>query len=146
MNKDEAGRFLAAARVAYHSAYLDQDRANTQAMIALWHRAFAAVPYPIMSQCLNRFLRKSKFAPTVAELGQELKSLQLEAEDWADAMHTLGNRAMMEHYLAIARGAGAFRPDPAMIPGKEVTALEHPEIRWIEATGYPSWMQENTEC
>lgn len=21
--------------------------------------------------------------------------------------------------------------------------LEHPEITWIERTGYPSWMQEN---
>ena len=23
--------------------------------------------------------------------------------------------------------------------------LEHPEIGWIERTGYPSWMQEETE-
>ena len=23
--------------------------------------------------------------------------------------------------------------------------LEHPEIGWIERTGYPSWMQENDE-
>lgn len=25
------------------------------------------------------------------------------------------------------------------------TMLEHPEIGWIERTGYPSWLQE-TEC
>lgn len=24
--------------------------------------------------------------------------------------------------------------------------LEHPEIGWIERTGYPSWMQENLDC
>lgn len=24
-------------------------------------------------------------------------------------------------------------------------SLEHPEIGWIERTGYPSWMQEETE-
>ncbi len=24
--------------------------------------------------------------------------------------------------------------------------LEHPEIAWIERTGYPSWMQENLDC
>ena len=24
--------------------------------------------------------------------------------------------------------------------------LEHPEITWIERTGYPSWMQENLDC
>lgn len=24
--------------------------------------------------------------------------------------------------------------------------LEHPEIGWIERTGYPSWMQEDQEC
>ena len=24
--------------------------------------------------------------------------------------------------------------------------LEHPEIRWIEATGYPSWLQEKKEA
>lgn len=23
--------------------------------------------------------------------------------------------------------------------------LEHPEIGWIERTGYPSWMQENDD-
>ena len=23
--------------------------------------------------------------------------------------------------------------------------LQHPEIGWIERTGYPSWMQENDE-
>ena len=23
--------------------------------------------------------------------------------------------------------------------------LEHPEIGWIERTGYPSWMQDRTE-
>lgn len=23
--------------------------------------------------------------------------------------------------------------------------LEHPEIGWIERTGYPSWMQDHTE-
>ena len=24
--------------------------------------------------------------------------------------------------------------------------LEHPEIGWIERTGYPSWMQESETC
>ena len=24
--------------------------------------------------------------------------------------------------------------------------LEHPEIGWIERTGYPSWMQETDGC
>lgn len=24
--------------------------------------------------------------------------------------------------------------------------LEHPEIGWIERTGYPSWMQESCDC
>lgn len=24
--------------------------------------------------------------------------------------------------------------------------LEHPEIAWIERTGYPSWMQEPETC
>lgn len=23
---------------------------------------------------------------------------------------------------------------------------EHPEIQWIERTGYPSWMQEDERC
>lgn len=26
--------------------------------------------------------------------------------------------------------------------GKEEFMLEHPEIGWIERTGYPSWLQE----
>ena len=26
--------------------------------------------------------------------------------------------------------------------GKEEFMLEHPEIAWIERTGYPSWLQE----
>ena len=24
--------------------------------------------------------------------------------------------------------------------------LQHPEIDWIERTGYPSWMQEDDQC
>lgn len=24
--------------------------------------------------------------------------------------------------------------------------LEHPEIGWIERTGYPSWMQRDPDC
>lgn len=24
--------------------------------------------------------------------------------------------------------------------------LEHPEIGWIERTGYPSWMQDTDQC
>ena len=28
------------------------------------------------------------------------------------------------------------------LDGKEIIMLEHPEITWIQRTGYPSWMQE----
>lgn len=24
--------------------------------------------------------------------------------------------------------------------------IEHPEIGWIERTGYPSWLQESDDC
>lgn len=30
-----------------------------------------------------------------------------------------------------------------MVNNNRFGMLEHPEIGWIERTGYPSWMQEN---
>lgn len=27
-----------------------------------------------------------------------------------------------------------------------MTNIEHPEISWVQRTGYPSWMQENLDC
>ena len=79
MNREEAIKLLALIKVAYPTAFKDMDNASKQATVNMWQTTFASTPYPIMEMAFNGFRMQSKYAPTVAEMCDELKHLHWQA-------------------------------------------------------------------
>lgn len=79
MNKTEAAKLLALIKVAYPSTYKDMDEKTKIATVNMWQSTFANVPYAIMEMAFDHFRRVSKFAPTIADMYEELKSLHFHA-------------------------------------------------------------------
>ncbi len=75
MNKTEAIKFLALIKVAYPTAYKDMDNDSKMATVNMWHRCFIDVPFKIMEMVFERFIRVSKFPPTVSDIFDGLKAL-----------------------------------------------------------------------
>lgn len=75
MTEKEAIKLLALIKVAYPTAYRDMDDASKRETVAMWHKTFASVPYPIMELAFDHFRRVSKFPPTVAEMFDELEGV-----------------------------------------------------------------------
>ena len=87
MTREETIKFLALVKVAYPTAFKDMDNMSKQATVNMWQSTFPAVPYPIMEMALNNYRMVSKYAPTVAEMCEELKHLHWQAvEDSLRAM------------------------------------------------------------
>jgi len=79
MNKTEAAKLLAMIMVAYPSTYKDKDDKFQKATVNMWQTTFPNIPFEIMSMAFDRFRRVSKFAPTVADMYEELKGLHYRA-------------------------------------------------------------------
>jgi hypothetical protein len=79
MNKNEAAKLLALIKVAYPSTYRDMDEKTKIATVNMWHSTFSNVPYAIMEMAFDHFRRVSKFAPTIADMYDELKALHYRA-------------------------------------------------------------------
>lgn len=79
MNKTEAAKLLALIKVAYPSTYKDMDDKTKIATVNMWQSTFPTVPYAIMEMAFDHFRRVSKFAPTIADMYDELKSLHYQA-------------------------------------------------------------------
>lgn len=79
MNKTEAAKLLALIKVAYPSTYRDMDEKTKIATVNMWQSTFANVPYAIMEMAFDHFRRVSKFAPTIADIYDELKGLHYRA-------------------------------------------------------------------
>ena len=79
MNKTEAAKLLALIKVAYPSTYKDMDEKTKIATVTMWQSTFANVPYAIMEMAFDHFRRVSKFAPTIADMYEELKLLHFHA-------------------------------------------------------------------
>ena len=75
MNREEAIKFLALVKVAYPTAYKDMDKESKLATVNMWHRIFVDVPFKIMEMVFERFIRTSKFPPTVSDIFDGLKAL-----------------------------------------------------------------------
>jgi hypothetical protein len=75
MDKRETAKLLALIKVAYPTAYRDMDEASTIATVNMWQSTFPSLPYPIMEMAFDRFRKKSKFPPTVAEMFEVLTEL-----------------------------------------------------------------------
>lgn len=79
MNKTEAAKLLALIKVAYPSTYRDMDEKTKIATVNMWQSTFSNVPYAIMEMAFDHFRRVSKFAPTIADMYDELKHLHYHA-------------------------------------------------------------------
>ena len=79
MNRTEAAKLLALIKVAYPSTYRDMDEKTKIATVNMWQSTFPTVPYAIMEMAFDHFRRVSKFAPTVADMYEELKGLHYRA-------------------------------------------------------------------
>ena len=79
MNKTEAAKLLALIKVAYPSTYRDMDEKTKVATVNMWQSAFPNIPLEIMLMAFDHFRRVSKFAPTVADMNDELKGLHYRA-------------------------------------------------------------------
>ena len=79
MNRTEAAKLLALIKVAYPSTYKDMDEKTKIATVNMWQTTFVTVPYAIMEMAFDHFRRVSKFAPTIADMHEELKTLHFQA-------------------------------------------------------------------
>ena len=79
MNKTEAAKLLALIKVAYPSTFRDMDDKTKIATVNMWQSTFSSVPYAIMEMAFDHFRRVSKFAPTIADMYEELKSVHFRA-------------------------------------------------------------------
>lgn len=86
MNKQETGRILATIKNAYPSSFRDADPEAAGDLINMWQRIFAEIPYDIMGAALKRIIMREKFAPTIAEMADELKRMGREADDGLDIL------------------------------------------------------------
>ena len=75
MTREESIKLLALIKVAYPTAYKDMDKESKLATVNMWQMSFPTVPYVIMEMAFERFRRKSKYPPTVAEMVEELHGL-----------------------------------------------------------------------
>lgn len=79
MTREEAIKLLAIIKVAYPTAFKDMDKDSKHATVAMWQSTFPNTPYVIMEMAFDRFRRKSKFPPTVAEMYEQLQGLYYKA-------------------------------------------------------------------
>lgn len=79
MTVEETIKLLALVKLAYPEAYKGVDAETLNATISMWHKHFNGAPYAIMETALDRFVKRSKFAPKVADIYEELRRLNGEA-------------------------------------------------------------------
>ena len=91
MTREEAIKFLALVKVAYPTAYKDMDKESKLATVNMWHSTFHSVPFKIMELVFNRFIKLSKFPPTIADGYEMLRSLYFEALGDENTAHFLGD-------------------------------------------------------
>ena len=79
MTTEESIKLLAIIKLAYPNSYKDIDKDTQIATVNMWQSTFPTVPYAIMEMAFDHFRRVSKFAPTIADMYEELKSLHFRA-------------------------------------------------------------------
>ena len=106
MNKTEAAKLLALIKVAYPSTYRDMDEKTKIATVNMWQSTFPTVPYAVMEMAFDHFRRVSKFAPTIADMFDELKSLHFHA---LEALATTDDNDVREIANKIMQHTSQFR-------------------------------------
>ena len=97
MNREEATKFLAIIKVAYPSTYKDIDKDTAIATVNMWQATFEQVPLVIMEMAFDNYRKSSKFAPTPADIIEELKSLYYVAV--GDALTSSGDKLKLCEYV-----------------------------------------------
>ncbi|MBO7240205.1 MAG: hypothetical protein J6V23_06960 [Bacteroidaceae bacterium] len=129
MTVEETKKLLALIKVAYPTAYKDMDRDFAVATINMWQTTFPTVPFSIMEMAFDRYRKKSKFAPTIAEMCEEIKDLYYVAvEDVLTSkdkqIRSVG-QYIMEHTKAFTDGIGTLNYGAvARLEGKNIKMLE----------------------
>ena len=121
MNRKEAIKFLAVIKVAYPSAYKDLDEESAEAIINMWQQSFSDTPFGIISMAFDNFRRRSKFAPTVAEINEELSNLYYKAMEDASTHKFMGNEDGLTKCRFIMQCTAGFRKNETRINYGEVT-------------------------
>lgn len=75
MNKEETVKFIAFVRASYPSWNKDISKAELQAVIFSWLSHFADVPVNAMLMAFHTYQKENKFAPSIADIESELKTL-----------------------------------------------------------------------
>jgi hypothetical protein len=121
MNNTEAMKFLAVIKVAYPNAYKDLDDVSAEATVKMWQQSFPETPFGIVSMAFDNFRRKSKFAPTVAEINEELSNLYYKALEEANMHKFMANNDGLTKCRYIMQCTADFRKNETRINYGEVT-------------------------
>lgn len=121
MNNTEAMKFLAVIKVAYPNAYRDLDDASAEATVKMWQQSFPDTPFGIISMAFDNFRRKSKFAPTVAEINEELSNLYYKALEEANIHKFMDNNDGLTKCRYIMQCTSGFRKNETRINYGKVT-------------------------
>lgn len=112
MTHEEAAKLLAMIKVAYPTAYRDMDKDMAMATVNMWHKTFPDVPYPIIEMAFERYRRANKFAPTVADIYEELKHVYYAACTDALVASAICDEEMQEKSEYIMRHTASYKDDP----------------------------------
>jgi hypothetical protein len=121
MNNTEAMKFLAVIKVAYPNAYRDLDDASAEATVKMWQQSFPETPFGIISMAFDNFRRKSKFAPTVAEINEELSNLYYKAMEEANVHKFMDNTDGLTKCRYIMQCTVSFKKTETRINYGEIT-------------------------
>jgi hypothetical protein len=102
MTVEDTKKLLAIIKVAYPLAYRDLDRESAWATVQLWYNAFKQIPYSTMESAFEKYLRHGKFAPTVAEMTEELTALQCDLIAEAALCSAKNDKRGVKQYLDAA--------------------------------------------
>lgn len=117
MTREETIKLLALIKVAYPSAYRDMDKENKLATVAMWHASFSCVPYAVMELAFERYRGRNRFAPSVAEMADEVKDIHYMALFEANAGRGIGDEDMRRRAAALFDMTEAFMRDSRTLGG-----------------------------
>ena len=109
MTNKETDKFLSLVVLSYPSAYRNASEEVIEATSRMWQNTFARVPYRIMELAFDRFRRKSKFPPTVAEMHEALQDLHLQAKADSLVSAAMGDLETQKKAMYIAQQTESFR-------------------------------------
>ena len=98
MTYQEAAKFLSLVKVAFPNSYKGIDSDTVEATVRMWHRAFNQVPYATMEKAFDKFILKSKFPPTVADIQEQIEHINSHSFDIDDFFNVAVRRGM-EHLV-----------------------------------------------